>query len=41
MEDLRNRAGLSKSVVELLREIGALKNMSETNQFSFFDSMTF
>ena len=41
VEDLRNRAGLSKSVVELLREIGALKNMSETNQFSFFDSMTF
>lgn len=40
VEDLRNRAGLSKAVIELLREVGALQNMSETNQFSFFDSMS-
>lgn len=34
--DLRTRAGLSKSVIELLRSHGALKNLSETNQFTFF-----
>ena len=36
VEDLRNRAGLSKSVIELLRKIDALKDLSETNQYSFF-----
>lgn len=36
VEDLRNRAGLSKAVVELLRHVGALKGLSETNQYSFF-----
>ncbi|MCQ2386428.1 MAG: PolC-type DNA polymerase III, partial [Clostridia bacterium] len=36
VEDLRTRAGLSKAVVELLRECGALEGLSETNQLSFF-----
>jgi DNA polymerase-3 subunit alpha (Gram-positive type) len=36
IEDLRQRAGLSKSVIELLRRCGALNGLSETNQFTFF-----
>ena len=36
IEDLKQRAGLSKSVIELLRSCGALKGLSETNQFTFF-----
>ncbi len=36
IEDLRQRAGLSKSVIDLLRRVGALDGLSETNQFSFF-----
>ena len=36
VEDLRVRAGLSKTVVELLRGAGALDGLSETNQYSFF-----
>ena len=34
--ELRTRAGLSKSVIELLRANGALDGLSETNQFTFF-----
>ena len=36
IEDLKQRASLSKSVIELLRACGALKGLSETNQFTFF-----
>ncbi len=36
IEDLKQRASLSKSVIELLRSCGALKGLSETNQFTFF-----
>ena len=36
VEDLKQRAGLSKSVIELLRSCGALKGLSETNQLTFF-----
>jgi len=36
IEDLKERAGLSKSVIELLRSCGALKGLSETNQLTFF-----
>ena len=36
IEDLRQRAGLSKAVIDLLRRVGALDGLSETNQFSFF-----
>ncbi len=36
IEDLRNRAGLSKSVIEILRSVHALDGLNETNQFSFF-----
>ncbi len=36
VEDLRNRAGLSKSVIEILRSVHALDGLNETNQFSFF-----
>ncbi len=36
IEDLRTRAGLSKSVIEILRSVHALDGLNETNQFSFF-----
>ena len=36
IDDLRQRARLSKSVVELLRTHGALKNLGETSQLGFF-----
>jgi DNA polymerase-3 subunit alpha (Gram-positive type) len=36
IEDLKERAGLSKSFIELLRSCGALKGLSETNQLTFF-----
>ena len=36
VDELRTRAGLSKSVIELLRSNGALEGLSETNQFTFF-----
>ena len=36
IEDLRQRAGLGKSIIELLRGCGALKGLSETNQLTFF-----
>ena len=36
IEDLRIRAGISKSVVEILRANGALDGMPESNQFSLF-----
>ncbi len=36
IEELQMKAGLSKSIIELLRKNGALKGMSETNQLSFF-----
>ena len=36
VEDLRTRAKLTKSVIEVLRDIGALDNLNETDQLSFF-----
>ncbi|MBQ5800297.1 MAG: PolC-type DNA polymerase III, partial [Clostridia bacterium] len=36
IEDLRTKAGLSKTIIELLRSNGALDGLSETNQFTFF-----
>ena len=36
VEDLAMKAGLSKAVIEILRNAGALSGMSETNQLSFF-----
>ena len=36
VEDLQIRAKLSKAVVDILRKNGALKNLSETDQLSFF-----
>lgn len=35
-EDLRQRAGISKSVIERLAEVGALQNLPETNQIDLF-----
>ncbi|MCY0907210.1 MAG: PolC-type DNA polymerase III [Sulfobacillus thermotolerans] len=36
VDDLRQRAHVSKSVIDLLRAQGALKNLGETNQLAFF-----
>ena len=36
IEELRIRSGISKAVVEVLRENGALDGLSETNQITFF-----
>lgn len=36
IDDLRQRAHLSKGVIDLLRAQGALKNLGETNQLAFF-----
>ncbi|MBQ8906993.1 MAG: PolC-type DNA polymerase III [Clostridia bacterium] len=36
IEELRQRAGLSKSVIAMLRRCGALDGLSETNQISLF-----
>lgn len=36
VDDLRQRARLSKSIVELLRSHGALKDLGETSQLGFF-----
>ena len=36
IEELRQRAKLTKSVIEILTRNGVLKGMSETNQYSFF-----
>ena len=35
VEDLRTRAGLTKSVIEILRRNGALDNLNETDQLTF------
>ncbi len=36
VEDLRERTGISKAVIEILRRNHVLDGLSETNQFSFF-----
>ncbi len=36
VEELRQRAGLSKSIISMLRQCGALDGLSETNQISLF-----
>lgn len=36
IDDLRQRAKLSKSIIELLRNHGALKDLGETSQLGFF-----
>ena len=33
---LREKAGISKAIIELLRRNGVLGGLSETNQFSLF-----
>ena len=35
-DDISNRAGVSKSVIEMLRGAGALGDLPETSQVSFF-----
>ena len=39
VEDLRIKAGLSKTVIETLRRGGVLANLSETNQFDMFSML--
>ena len=39
VEDLRIKAGLSKTVIETLRRGGVLENLSETNQFDMFSML--
>ena len=36
VDDLQTRAGLNKSVVEILKKNGVLDGLSETDQLSFF-----
>ena len=36
VEDLQKRAGLTKSVIEVLRKIGVLDSLNETDQLTFF-----
>ena len=36
VEDLRERARLSRAVIDILRRNGVLDSLTETNQFSFF-----
>ena len=36
VEDLQKRAGLTKSVIEILRKTHVLDNLNETDQLSFF-----
>ena len=36
VEELRERSGISKAVIEILRKNGVLDGLSETNQFSLF-----
>ena len=36
VEDLRNRAKVSQSVIDMMRECGCLNNLPETNQTTLF-----
>ena len=36
VEDLKEKAGIGRSILQILRENGALGNMPETNQLTFF-----
>ena len=36
VEELQQRSGVSKSVIELLEQNGALHGLSKTNQITFF-----
>ena len=36
VEDLRTRSGISKTVIDTLREFGVLDNLPETNQLTLF-----
>ena len=36
VDDLRQRAGLTRAVVEILRGAGVLDNLTETNQLDIF-----
>ena len=36
VEDLRQKGGISRAVIELLRRNKALEGLSETNQYTFF-----
>ena len=37
IDDLKNRAGISKTTIAALQEHGCLKNLQATNQISLFD----
>jgi DNA polymerase-3 subunit alpha (Gram-positive type) len=39
IQELREKSGISKSIVELLKKNGVLDGLSETNQFSLFDTL--
>ena len=36
VDDLRRRAGLSRAVIDVLRNAGVLDDLNETNQFDIF-----
>ena len=38
-EDLKNRAGITKAVMEVLNENGVLRGLSETSQINFMDML--
>ena len=40
VEDLADKSHVSKAIIEILRENGILKGLSETNQLTFMDEFT-
>ncbi|MBQ6857861.1 MAG: DNA polymerase III subunit alpha, partial [Clostridia bacterium] len=36
VEDLRNRGKVSQTLIDMMRELGCLKNLPETNQTTLF-----
>ena len=36
VDELRRKAGLSKTIIEMLRSYGVFEGMQENDQFSFF-----
>lgn len=40
VEDLRTKAQISKSVIEIMRKVGVFDDISETNQLDLFQSMS-
>ena len=37
IDDLQQRSGVGKSVIEMLKNAGCLKGMTQSNQMSFFE----